>query len=201
MLNRITRGIIIASLLLHPQVNTVEAFAIEYKDTVNDIKVINNINNENINICINQGYNNLDLKIEQYKQIQDKVNSRIDNIIRKQEEQARIEEEKKNSYDIELIFSFYTDLAEENGGHMGITCTGDKLQYGYLASNVWKLGTKFETEQGEIFTIADKGGSHFNSYNRVDAYIPRNQGETTSQYKKRVLNMGHKTVKVRIIKE
>ena len=59
---------------------------------------------------------------------------------------------------------------------------------------------RFESQDGEIFTVADKGGSHFDSWNRVDCYIPRQIGESTSQYKQRVLNMGRKTVKVKILK-
>ncbi|MEO2679057.1 hypothetical protein [Clostridium butyricum] len=150
-------------------------------------------------INIKNGYDKLQEGIQRRKEIEEKVNKRIDNIIarKEKEEQERIERE--NSYDIELVFSFYTNLSEENGGYEGITCTGEQLQYGHLASNVWGLGTKFETENGEIFTVADRGGSHFNSYNRVDCYIPRNQGESVNQYKKRVLNMGRKTIKVKLM--
>ena len=64
------------------------------------------------------------------------------------------------------------------------------------------LGTcKYIRQDGKIFTVADKGGSHFNSYNRVDCYILRQIEESDYQYYKRVNNMGHKTITVKLIKE
>ena len=202
MLNRIVKGILIASLLTFPQTNTVNGFAIEYdkdlKET--DIKAINDLKiHEDKPFGLHKGYNNLQAKIEEHKKIQEAVQRRLKEIKRREEEQKRLEEEQKNKYDIDLVLSYYTDLAEENGGYAGITCTGEPLKYGHIASNVWGLGTQFETQDGQIFTVADKGGSHFNSYNRVDCFIPRNYGESNSQYKERVLNMGRKTIKVRKI--
>ena len=157
---------------------------------------------ENVELInIKNGYDRIKEDVQYKKEIKEMVNRRIDAIIERQEkaEQERIERE--NSYDIDLIFSFYTDLAEENGGHEGITCTGEKLQYGHLASNIWDLCVRFESQDGQIFTVADKGGSHFNSYNRVDCYIPRQTGESDYQYYKRVNNMGHKTITVKLIEE
>lgn len=209
MLNRIVKGILIASLLTFPQTNTVNGFAIEYdkdlKET--DIKAINDLKiHEDKPFGLHKGYNNLQAKIEEHKKIQEAVQRRLEEIKRREEEQKRLEEEqrrleeeKKNSFDLTLEFSFYTDLAEENGGYSGITCTGKRLKYGFIASNVWALGTKFQTEQGEIFTVSDTGGGDFNSYNRVDCFIPRNSGESDYQYKKRVLNMGRKIIKVKKI--
>ena len=190
--NRIVSGIITSCLLLTPT-NTVSASTnVEKKVT------FNKINNDNTPKIYNENYYKLKEEFKTKQNIINRVNERFDKIEeqRRQEERKRKEEE---SYNIELIFSFYTSLSSENGGNEGITCTGSKLKYGDLASNVWGLGTQFKTQSGEIFTVADKGGSHFNSYNRVDCYIPRQIGESNYQYYKRVNNMGHKTVTVKII--
>lgn len=202
MFNRIVRGVIVASMLVTPQANTVNSFGIElneeYKNKMNeqDIKAINELKHEigeHKTFGINKGYKTLEAKIEEHKKIQEEVRRREEEIAR------RKKEEKKHSFDLTLEFSFYTDLAEENGGYSGITCTGKRLEYGFIASNVWALGTKFQTEQGEIFTVSDTGGGDFNSHNRVDCFIPRNSGESDYQYKKRVLNMGKKIIKVKKI--
>ena len=202
MLNRIAKGILIASILIFPQTNTVDGFAIQHDKDLKekDIKAISDLQiHEDKSFGLHKGYNNLQAKIEEHKKIQEAVQMRLEEIKIREEEKKRKEEE-KNKYDIDLVFSYYTDLSEENGGYTGITCTGEPLKYGHIASNVWKLGTQFKTQDGQIFTVADKGGSHFDSWNRVDCYIPRQIGESTSQYKQRVLNMGRKTVKVKILK-
>lgn len=202
MLNRIAKGILIASILIFPQTNTVDGFAIQYDKDLKekDIKAISDLQiHKDKSFGLHKGYNNLQAKIEEHKRIQEAVQMRLEEIKIREEEKKRKEEEE--SYDIELIFSFYTSLSSENGGNEGITCTGSKLKYGDLASNVWELGTKFKTQSGEIFTVSDFGGNNFNSYNRVDCYIPRQTGESDYQYYKRVNNMGHKTVTVKLIEE
>ena len=187
--NRIVSGIITTTLLLTPT-NTV-AYA---NNTVEKV-TFNKINNDNIPKIYEENYHKLKEEFKTKQNIINRVNERFDKI----EERKRKEEEE--SYDIELIFSFYTSLSSENGGNEGITCTGSKLKYGDLASNVWGLGTKFKTQSGEIFTVSDFGGNNFNSYNRVDCYIHRQIGESDYQYYKRVNNMGHKTITVKLIKE
>ena len=189
--NRIVSGIITSCLLLTPT-NTVSA-----STNVENEVTFNKINNDNTPTIYDENYYKLKEEFKTKQNIINRVNERFDKI-EEQHEKKRKEEE---SYNIELIFSFYTSLSSENGGNEGITCTGSKLKYGDLASNVWGLGTKFKTQSGEIFTIADKGGSHFNSHNRVDCYIPRQTGESDYQYYKRVNNMGHKTVSVKLIRE
>ena len=189
--NRIVSGIITSCLLLTPT-NTVSA-----STNVENEVTFNKINNDNTPKIYEENYHKLKEEFKTKQNIINRVNERFDKI----EEKKRKEEEEINSYNIELIFSFYTSLSSENGGNVGITCTGSKLKYGDLASNVWGWGTKFKTQSGEIFTVADKGGSHFNSYNRVDCYIPRQIGESDYQYYKRVNNMGHKTITVKLIKE
>ena len=190
--NRIVSGIITTTLLLTPT-NTV-AYA---NNTVEKV-TFNKINNDNTPKIYEESYYKLKEEFKTKQNIINRVNERFDKI----EEQRRQERiEKEDSYNIELIFSFYTSLSSENGGNEGITCTGSRLKYGDLASNVWGLGTQFKTQDGQIFTVVDKGGSHFNSYNRVDCYIPRQIGESDYQYYKRVNNMGHKTVSVKLIRE
>ena len=187
--NRIVSGIITSCLLLTPT-NTVSA-----STNVENEVTFNKINNDNTPKIYEENYHKLKEEFKTKQNIINRVNERFDKI----EEKKRKEEEERNSYNIELIFSFYTSLSSENGGNEGITCTGSKLKYGDLASNIWGLGTQFKTQDGQIFTVADKGGSHFNSYNRVDCYIPRQIGESDYQYYKRVNNMGHKTITVKII--
>ena len=191
--NRIVSGIITTTLLLTPT-NTV-AYA---NNTVENEVTFNKINNDNTPKIYEENYHKLKEEFKTKQNIINRVNERFDKI---EEQHKKKRKEEEESYNIELIFSFYTSLSSENGGNEGITCTGSKLKYGDLASNVWGLGTKFKTQSGEIFTIADKGGSHFNSHNRVDCYIPRQIGESDYQYYKRVNNMGHKTVTVKLIEE
>ena len=196
--NRMVSGIITSCLLLTPT-NTVSAST----NVENEIS-FNKINNDNTPKIYDKNYCKLKEEFKTKQNIINKVNERFDRIEeqrRQEEEKKRREEEERNSYNIELIFSFYTSLSSENGGNEGIACTGSKLKYGDLASNVWGLGTKFKTQDGQIFTVTDKGGSHFNSYNRVDCYMPRQTGESDYQYYKRVNNMGHKTITVKLIKE
>ena len=197
--NRMVGTLVITSLLFTPT-NTVST-----STNVENEVTFNRINNDITPKIYNENYCKLKKEFETKQNIINRVNERFDKIEeqhRQEEEKKRLEEEEeRNSYDIELIFSFYTSLSSENGGNEGITCTGSKLKYGDLASNVWELGTQFKTQDGQIFTVADKGGSHFNSYNRVDCYIPRQTGESDYQYYKRVNNMGHKTITVKLIKE
>ena len=190
--NRIVSGIITTTLLLTPT-NTV-AYA---NNTVEKV-TFNKINNDNTPKIHDENYCKLKEEFKTKQNIINRVNERFDKI---EEQHKKKRKEEEESYNIELIFSFYTSLSSENGGNEGITCTGSKLKYGDLASNIWGLGTQFKTQDGQIFTVADRGGSHFNSYNRVDCYIPRQIGESDYQYYKRVNNMGHKTVSVKLIRE
>lgn len=95
--------------------------------------------------------------------------------------------------EIDFIISFYTNTKDENGGYT-VTCTGQPLRYGIVASNVYPLGTKIYLEGYGLFTVADTGGDHFNNYNRLDVLIPpKYEGEPN--YKQRVNNMGKPHVK------
>lgn len=94
---------------------------------------------------------------------------------------------------ITLKLSFYGDFAHENGGYAGIDAQGNKLASGTIASNVYPFGTKFSFN-GQTFTVRDRGGSHFNDPNRLDVFVPRNPGESDSEYSTRISNYGRKTI-------
>ncbi|MGL6184721.1 MAG: 3D domain-containing protein [Clostridium chrysemydis] len=95
--------------------------------------------------------------------------------------------------EVNFTLSFYSTDPSENGGYT-VTCTGEPLQYGMVASNVYPLGTKIYLEGYGLFTVADRGGNHFDNYNRLDVLIPPlYEGE--QGYKRRVNNMGKPKVK------
>lgn len=99
----------------------------------------------------------------------------------------------------EFILTFYTSLDCENG-YGAITCEGDSLQQGGVASNVYDLGTKIYLEGYGETIVNDRGGSNFNSSNRLDVFIEREYGESDYEYKQRVSKMGIVTVKGYIAK-
>lgn len=94
---------------------------------------------------------------------------------------------------IQMRLSFYGDFAHENGGYAGRDAQGNKLVGGTVASNVYPFGTTFVFE-GRTFTVRDRGGSNFNSYNRLDVFVPRLQGESDAAYKARISHYGVRTV-------
>ncbi|MCH1964432.1 hypothetical protein MCG45_16500 [Clostridium perfringens] len=123
----------------------------------------------------------------------------------KQQNEEKLKEQKKQEEissrgltgeveEIDFIISFYTNTKDENGGYT-VTCTGQPLRYGIVASNVYPLGTKIYLEGYGLFTVADRGGSHFDNYNRLDVLIPKEGDESVSQYRRRVNNMGKPHVK------
>ena len=93
----------------------------------------------------------------------------------------------------EITMTFYGDFAHENGGYVGIDCNGNKLIAGTVASNYNPQGTQFELN-GQLFTVRDRGGSNFNSPNRLDVFVPRLKNESDSSYSKRIKQYGRKTV-------
>ncbi|MDB2160136.1 3D domain-containing protein [Clostridium butyricum] len=174
MLNRIVKGILIASLLIFPQTNTVNGFAIEYDKDLKekDIKAINDLKiHEDKPFGLHKGYNNLQAKIEEHKKIQEAVQRRLEEIKRREEEQKRLEEEQKNKYDIDLVLTYYSRHPSENGGY-NCTASGSPLREGIVANNFYPLGTKIELEDGRILEVADRGGaSHFNNWHRLDVFV------------------------------
>lgn len=205
MFNRIVRGVIVASMLVTPQANTVNSFGIElneeYKNKMNeqDIKAINELKHEigeHKTFGINKGYNTLEAKIEEHKKIQEEVRRREEEIARrkKEEEQRRLEEEKKHSFDLTLELTYYSRHPSENGGY-NCTASGSPLKEGIVANNNYPLGTKIELEDGTIYTVADRGGAdHFNNWHRLDVFVDTYDRDY-------VMSLGRKIVKGRIIKE
>lgn len=94
---------------------------------------------------------------------------------------------------IQMTMTFYGDFAHENGGYAGVDCNGNKLVGGTVASNYYPQGTQFEFN-GQIFTVRDRGGSNFNSPNRLDVFVPRLKNESNSSYSARIKEYGRRTV-------
>lgn len=94
---------------------------------------------------------------------------------------------------VKITMTFYGDFPEENGGYPGIDAHGNKLVAGTVASNVYPQGTKF-LFNGQTFTVKDRGGKNFNSYNRLDVFVPRLKGESDDAYARSISNYGRKTV-------
>lgn len=100
--------------------------------------------------------------------------------------------------EINITITFYGDTYEQNGGYPNITCTGAKLVQGMVASNVYPLGTKIEWE-GKVYTVSDRGGSHFDSPHRLDVFVPRYSGEDDDEYIARIYGYGKRTVEATIL--
>lgn len=95
--------------------------------------------------------------------------------------------------------TFYTSLDGENE-YGAITASGIKLgSTMLLANNIYPFGTKIYLEGFGELEVQDRGGKEFNSSNRLDIYIPRKQGESDSEYKKRVIEYGRQNILGRIL--
>lgn len=120
---------------------------------------------------------------------------------REEEEARRKAEEERLRYiqenTINIVVTFYTELAEENGGYAGITCESKKLVSGMVATiDELPLGTTLESDTFGTLLVADRmhrgiGLSRcINSEYPIDMFIARNYGESDYEYKRRVNNMG-----------
>jgi len=98
------------------------------------------------------------------------------------------------NYDTTFEITFYTS---QNGSTMS---SGKQLFAGACASNSLSEGTQIKLEGYGSFTIQDCGGSDLNSSNRLDIYLPRNIGESSSEYNNRALALGRREVRGKIIK-
>lgn len=136
--------------------------------------------------------------------IKETMSKRADEVAAKKakEERLRLEAELVNRFgyapeyvqEVEFILSFYTSLPCENDNYT-ITAWGEPLEYGMVASNYYDKDTKILLDGWGNFRVADRGGSNFDVYNRLDVLIPRNSGESDSEYLNRVNNMGIVKVK------
>jgi 3D (Asp-Asp-Asp) domain-containing protein len=103
-------------------------------------------------------------------------------------------------YDTTFICSFYSGLNCENSKHGAIGSRGVKLFDGVVASNVISYGTYIKLQGWGAVQVLDSGGSHFDSPNRLDIYVPRIEGESDNQYYKRVQKLGKIKIQGKIIK-
>lgn len=106
----------------------------------------------------------------------------------------------EGEYATEMTFnlSFYSNIPRHNGGYSK-TASGKTLAYGMAANNVLPIGTKIYLEGWGVVTIEDRGGSGFNTVNRLDLFIPPKEGETESQYIARLRQLGRQTAKGTIL--
>lgn len=116
----------------------------------------------------------------------------------KQEEESNIEQiyyENEPQYtEMDFTLTFYTCLPSENSGYT-TTAWGEVPTYGMVASNVYERGTRIYLEGYGEFVVADRGGSNFDNYNRLDVFIPRLYGESDEEYSQRVYSLGVVNVK------
>lgn len=135
---------------------------------------------------LNDKINKYELKL---KKSEDNNNYLLEQIEKAGLSPRQIEE----SDQVTMTMTFYGGGADENGGYAGITAYGESLSDGMVASNVYPKGTKFYCD-GKTYVVADKGGSNFNSYSRLDVFVPRYSNETKDEYDSRISNMGRQTV-------
>lgn len=101
---------------------------------------------------------------------------------------------------VNVVVTFYTSLASENGGFAGKTANNGNLVVGSLsAPKDIPFGTTFiidglpEDTKTNTFVVDDRGGAikWINSNTmKLDVYVPRKQGEKDKAYYSRVNNLG-----------
>lgn len=161
-------------------------------------------------------YTSLINKIEsQDKKMTEKIeimNNRIDElsdyIVSEEYMEIKYIDYLKNKYNIEakdyiittMELSFYTDLDCENG-FGPVTATGKRLTDGHIANNQLDFGTNVYLEGYGMKVVEDRGSKkYFGDVSKVDVFVPRNNGETDSEYYRRVNDMGRVKVKGVIFK-
>lgn len=163
----------------------------------------------------------IELKLEQLKKEKEMdtyIDSKLKQIVKfkNSEEYANREERNKtieylkcktglNVVDYEEIYftlSFYTDCPSENiPGKITTDCVGRKLVSYGVANNLFDLGQHLYIEGFGYKEVRDKGSNkHFNNYNKLDVFVPREYGESDDQYLYRVNNIGKITKKSYILK-
>jgi len=98
-------------------------------------------------------------------------------------------------YDTTFTCTFYSGLVEENSSEGDIGSQGVRLYDGCVASNVIPYGSKINLEGYGNMEVLDSGGDNFDSSNRLDIYVSRENGESDDDYSNRVMRMGK--VKIR----
>lgn len=90
--------------------------------------------------------------------------------------------------------TYYSSLASENGSYGMKTASGENMNSKTVANNFLDFGTDLYIEGHGYKVVEDTGSDrHFNRVSRFDVYVPRNDGESDSDYYKRVNMMGRDT--------
>lgn len=128
---------------------------------------------------------------------------RIEREKKLEEERLRKEEEERQRWLEQntktFVLTYYGSTVNECGNDLGITASGKKVQSGMVASPpCLSFGTQIQIGDN-VYVVEDRGHPDFIKQNndgsiRLDVYIPRLSGESTSQYEKRVNDMGVKRV-------
>lgn len=119
----------------------------------------------------------------------------------------KVEEEKKDTgVSIRLLATYYGNSASQCGNDKGIMADGRQVFYGAIAvPQSISLGSKIVMDKsGREFIASDRGNPKYicelgENYYRVDIFIPRNEGESTHAYEKRVRDMGTDDVTAKLI--
>ena len=90
--------------------------------------------------------------------------------------------------------SFYSDLNCENG-YGNLTASGKTLSDGMIANNYLDFGTNVYIDGYGLKVVEDRGSyKYFNAVNKADVFVSRIEGESDSEYYKRVNMLGRKNV-------
>ena len=198
MLDKITRGVIILSLITFPQSYSSPSFAIERN------------NKEDLNfITKEEGYKNIQNQLEETKRLKaeqerlQKLKEEEEQRQREAEERKRIEEE-KNSYNIEFELTYYSRHPSENGGY-NKTASGKYLSTGMCANNIFPLGTRIILENGQVLVVEDRGSNkHFNNDYRLDVFVDTYDQEYVKSLGRKKIKgnkLGSHYIKGKIVKE
>jgi len=171
-------------------ISTVTSFQVLATEVVKD-KTIEMVDKDNFKLINNY----IEVQYEKEKKENDRI--RVEKL--KQEEiikaeklkQEEIEREKSEPQLQEFILTFYTSLTSENSSAGAVTCQNKPLSRGGVANNVIPQNTKIYLEGYGQVIVNDKGSSkYFSESNRLDVFIEREQGESDTQYLRRVNNYG-----------
>ena len=171
-------------------ISAVTSFQVLATEVVKD-KTMEMVDKNNFKLINNY----IEVQYEKEKKENDRI--RVEKL--KQEEiikaeklkQEEIEREKSEPQLQEFILTFYTSLTSENSSAGAVTCQNKPLSRGGVANNVIPQNTKIYLEGYGQVIVNDKGSSkYFSESNRLDVFIEREQGESDTQYLRRVNNYG-----------
>lgn len=138
------------------------------------------------------------------------------------EEEIPEQEDKEEYVEIDVIVSYYTSSADENGGYTGMNALGGRLTETSVAiprpkeNSLVQYGTVIEFDDlGEAY-MDDYNGKHLtriaddcgnvnhirireDGVYRMDIYCPRFKNESISEYKKRVISYGKYSTTAKVL--